>query len=140
MPRQFSAAVWAIVSIHDSFGQDRSNTVSVPFHPFGSQFYRFVVDDCYLLFDPGPLLSFYPIVWWLVSGFLSVTLGLARIYRVLGAHLDSTSERTRQAIIGFQLLPILLALLGGLIGFVLYYNTPKPRGALLCLVNRAEEY
>lgn len=89
-------------------------------------------------------LSCYPIVWWVVSGFLvlfyvSVTLGLARIYRVLGAHLDSTSGRTQQAVVGFQLLPILLALLGGLIGLVLYYNTPKPRAILLYLVNTADE-
>ena len=88
------------------------------------------------------LLSCYPIVWRLVSGFLvlffvSVTLGLACI--LLGAHLDSTSARTRQAIVGFQLLPILLALLGALIGFVLYYNTLRPRAVLLYLVNRAEE-
>ena len=81
------------------------------------------------------LLSSYPVILWLVLGilvlvFVSVTLGLAHMYRVLGAHLDPTSERYRQicwAVVGFQLLPILLALLGGLIGFVLYYNTPRPR-------------
>lgn len=86
------------------------------------------------------LLSWYPIVYWLVSGifvsfFVSVTLGLAHGYGVLEAHSDSTPERTRQicwAIVGLQLL-------GGLIGLVLCNNTPRPRAVFLYLVNGAEE-
>src|SRR6266480_5638924 len=59
------------------FGEDRSNTVSVPFHPFGFQLYRFVVEYRYLLFDPSH--SFI-----LLSDCMAASFGLSCLVFCLG--------------------------------------------------------